>query len=168
MSRPSTTYIVETTEELKQLMQAQKKPKIKERLQALYLLKSGCATTLQEVANCLGRSKTTIENWLTLYRKSGVLGVVAWNYRGGRPPAISEPLLAALREQLNKPQGFKSYGEIQQWLHEQYGVEIPYKTVHQTVHYKLKAKLKVARPTHIKRDDTAVVGFKKNSRLNSN
>ncbi len=39
MSRPSTTYIVETAEELKQLMQAQKKPKIKERLQALYLLK---------------------------------------------------------------------------------------------------------------------------------
>ena len=166
MSRPSTTYLVETAEELKQLMQAQKKPKIKERLQALYLLKSGCVTTLQEVANCLGRSKTTIENWLTLYRKSGVLGVVAWNYKGGRPSAISEPLLTALREQLSKPQGFKSYGEIQQWLHEQYGIEIPYKTVHQTVHYKLKAKLKVARPTHIKRDDTAVVEFKKNSRPN--
>jgi transposase len=77
-----------------------------------------------------------------------------------------EPLLTALREQLSKPQGFKSYGEIQQWLHEQYGIEIPYKTVHQTVHYKLKAKLKVARPTHIKRDDTAVVEFKKNSRPN--
>ena len=149
-------------------MQAQKQPKIKVRLQALYLLKSGCVTTLQAVANCLGRSKTTIEKWLTLYRKSGVLGVLAWNYKGGRPPAISEPRLAGLREQLNKPQGFTSYGEIQQWLHEQYGVEIPYKTVHQTVHYKLKAKLKVARPTHIKRDDTAVVEFKKNSRLNSN
>ena len=133
MSRPSTTDIVETSEELKQLMQAQKKPKIKERLQALYLLKSGCATTWQEVANCLGRSKTKIENWLTLYRKIGVFGVLAWNYRGGRPPALSELLLAALREQLSKPQGFKSYGEIQQWLQEQYGVEIPYKTVHQTV-----------------------------------
>ena len=161
MSRPSTTYIFETAEELKQLMQAQKKPKIKERLQALYLLKSGCATTLQEVANCLGRSKTTIENWLTLYRKSGVLGMLAWNYRGGRPPAISESLLAALREQLSKPQGFKSYGEIQQWLKKEHGVEIHYQTVHQTVHYKLKAKLKVARPTQIKRDDTAVVEFKK-------
>ena len=157
MSRPSTTYIFETAEALKQLLQTQKKPTIKERLQALYLLKSGCATTLQEVANCLGRSKTTIENWLTLYRKSGVFGVLAWNYRGGRPPAISEPLLAALREQLSKPQGFKSYGAIQQWLKEAHGLEIPYKTIHQTVHYKLKAKLKVARPTHVKRNDMAVV-----------
>jgi len=151
MSRPFKTYIVETAEELKQLMQAQKNSKIKERLQALYLLKSGCSKTLQDVANCLGRSKTTIENWLTLYRKMGVLGMLAWNYRGGRPTAIPEPVLIVLREQLSQPQGFKSYGEIQQWLKEQHGLEIHYKTVHQTVHYKLKAKLKVARPTHLKR-----------------
>src|SRR5512143_1328089 len=164
MGRPFTTYIIETTDELKQLMQAQKRPKIKVRLQALYLLKSGYANTLQEAANCLGRTKTTIENWLTLYRKKGVLGVLAWNHKGGRPSAIQEPVLTALREQLSRPQGFKSYGEIQQWLKEEYGLDIHYKTVHQTVHYKLKAKLKVARPTAIQRDDTAVVEFKKNSR----
>src|SRR5512144_1698280 len=100
MSRPFKTHIIETTEELKQLMQAQKKPKIKERLHALYLLRSGCATSLQDVAPCLGRTKTTIENWLTLYRKRGMLGVLTWNYTGGRPPAISEPISAELREQL--------------------------------------------------------------------
>ena len=83
-----------------------------------------------------------------------------------QPPAISEPFLAELRGKLNQPQGFKNYGEVQQWLKEEYGLEIHYKTVYQTVHYKLKAKLKVARPTHIKRDDTAVVEFKKNSRPN--
>ena len=90
--------------------------------------------------------------------------MLAWNYRGGRPTAIPEPVLIALREQLSQPQGFKSYGEIQQGLKEQHGLEIHYKTVHHTVHYKLKAKVKVARPTHRKRDDTAVEGFKKNSR----
>ena len=163
MSRPFKTHIIETTEELKQLMQAQKKPKIKERLHALYLLKSGCATSLQDVAHCLGRTKTTIENWLTLYRKKGVFGVLAWNYRGGRPCAIQDPVLTALREQLSRPQGFKSYGEIQQWLKDHYEGDIPYKTLHKTVHYKLNAKLKVARPTSVQRDDTAVVEFKKNS-----
>src|SRR5512134_2015496 len=161
MGRPSKTYIIETAEELKHLMQAQKKPQIRERLQALYLLKSGYSNTLQDVAHCLGRAKTTIENWLTLYRKKGVLGVLAWNYKGGRPAALSEPVLAALRERLSHPRGFKSYGEIQQWLKEHYGVDIHYKTLHQTVHYKLNAKLKGARPTAIQRDDTAVVEFKK-------
>src|SRR5512135_1137562 len=161
MSRALNVFIIETADELKRLMNVQQKAKLKERIQALYLLKNERAKTLQDLADFLGRSISTIESWLTLYRKKGLLGLVAWNYHGGQPPAISEPVLTALREKLSQPQGFKSYGEIQQWLNEEYGLEIHYKTVYQTVHYKLKAKLKVARPTHIKRDDTAVVEFKK-------
>jgi len=34
-----------------------------------------------------------------------------------------------LREKLSHSQGFKSYGEIQQWLKEEHGLEIHYKTV---------------------------------------
>ena len=168
MSRPLTIFIIETADELKRLMNSQQKAKLKERIQALYLLKNKRAKTLQELADFLGRSISTIESWLTLYRKKGLLGLLAWNYQGGQPPAIPEPVLTELRQRLSQPQGFKSYGEIQQWLKEEYGLEIHYKTVHQTVHYKLKAKLKVARPTHLKRDDTAVVEFKKNSPRNLN
>src|SRR5512134_11557 len=168
MSRPLTIFIIETADELKRLMNVQQKAKLKERIQALYLLKNERAKTLQDLADLLGRSISTIESWLTLYRKKGLLGLVAWNYHGGQPPAIPEPVLTELREKLSQPQGFKNYGEIQQWLKEEYGLEIHYKTVHQTVHYKLKATLKVARPTHIKRDDTAVVEFKKNFPLNLN
>ena len=164
MSRPLIIFITETADELKQLMHAQQKAKLKERVQALYLLKNERAKTLQDLVDFLGRSKSTIESWLTLYRKQGLLGLLAWNYHGGQPPAISESVLTELRGKLNQPQGFKNYGEVQQWLKEEYGLEIHYKTVYQTVHYKLKAKLKVARPTHLKRDDTAVVEFKKNSR----
>jgi len=161
MSRPLNVFIIETADELKRLMNSQQKAKLKERIHALYLLKNERAKTLQDLANFLGRSKSTIESWLTLYRKKGWLGLVAWNYHGGQPPAISEPVLTELREKLSQPQGFKNYGEVQQWLKEEHGLEIHYKTVYQTVHYKLKAKLKVARPTHLKRDDTAVVEFKK-------
>jgi transposase len=168
MSRPLNIFIIETVDQLKQLMHAQQKAKLKERIQALYLLKNERAKTLQDVADFLGRSISTIESWLTLYRKKGLFGLLAWNYQGGQPPAIPEPVLTEWREKLSQPQGFKNYGEIQQWLKEEYGLEIHYKTVHQTVHYKLKAKLKVARPTPIKRDDTAVVEFKKNFPLNLN
>ena len=168
MSRPLLIFITETADELKQLMHAQQKAKLKERVQAIYLLKTERAKTLQDLVDFLGRSKSTIESWLTLYRKKGWLGLLAWNYHGGQPAAISEPILTELREKLSQPHGFKNYGEVQQWLKAKYGLEIHYKTVYQTVHYKLKAKLKVARPTHIKRDDTAVVEFKKNSQPNSN
>src|SRR5512144_1297315 len=161
MSRPLIIFITETADELKQLMNTQQKAKLKERVQALYLLKNGRAKTLQALVDFLGRSRSTIESWLALYRKKGLLGLLAWNYHGGPPPAIPTSVLIELRERLKQPQGFKSYGEVQQWLQAQYGLQIHYKTVHQTVRYKLKAKLKVARPTHIKRDDTTVVEFKK-------
>ncbi len=89
-------------------------------------------------------------------------GLLQWNYHGGRRSKISEAMVAALCVRLNDPtQGFSSYREIQQWLLQEYGVEIPYSTVHQVVHYRLKAKLKVARPTNIQRNEEAVITFKK-------
>ena len=48
MSRPLNIFILETADELKQLMHAQQKPKLKERIQALYLLKNGRAKKLQD------------------------------------------------------------------------------------------------------------------------
>src|SRR5512144_707420 len=131
MSRPLIIFITETADELKQLMNAQQKAKLKERVQALYLLKNKHAKTLQDLVNLLGRPTSTIESWLTLYRKKGLLGLLAWNYHGGQPPAIPDPVLTELREKLSQPQGFKSYGEIQQWLKEQDGLEINYTTFHQ-------------------------------------
>ena len=166
MSRPLNLFIIETADELKQLMPTQKNAKLKERIPALYLLKTGRATTLKDVAASLGRSRSTIESWLTHYRPGRWLGLLAWKYHGGRRPAIPEPILAELREKLSQSQGFKNSGEIQQWLKDHYEMNIHYKTLHQTVHYKLKAKLKVARPSHLKREDTAVVECKKNSQLN--
>lgn len=65
---------------------------------------------------------------------------------GGRQPMIPPEALTALQERLNAPeQGFKGYKEIQTWLQQCYGVEADYKTVHATVRYKLKAKLKAPR-----------------------
>lgn len=73
MSRPLIIFITETADELKQLMNAQQKAKLKERVQALYLLKNKHAKTLQDLVNLLGRSESTIESWLTRYRKKDCL-----------------------------------------------------------------------------------------------
>jgi transposase len=153
--------ITETADELKAIMHAQIKAKIKERIQALYLLKAGIVNDISLLADLLGRSESTVRLWFARYRASGLSGVLAWNYHGGKPPALSETILDALRLRLQQPEGFRSYGEIQAWLAQEYGLEIPYKTVHKMVHYKLKAKLKVARPFSRKRQEEAVVDFKK-------
>jgi putative transposase len=47
---------------------------------------------------------------------------------------------------LSQPEGFKSYEEVRTWLLAVEGIEASYKVVHEVVRYKLKAKLKAARP----------------------
>lgn len=162
MSRSLYVEIEESAEELRRIMNEQTRAKFRERLQILYWIKTGFYNSLQELADHLGRSKSVIVKWLKVYRTEGLAGLLQWNYHGGRRSKISEAMVAALQLRLNDPtQGFHSYGEIQQWLLQEYEAEIPYSTVHQVVRYRMKAKLKVARPTSIRRDEEAVVSFKK-------
>ena len=164
MSRSLHIEVHESAEELKRIMNEQARAKFRERIQILYWIKTEFFNSLQELADHLGRSKSVIVKWLKEYRTHGLTGLLQWNYHGGRRSKISEAMVAALQIRLNDPsQGFHSYGEIQQWLLQEYEVDIPYSTVHQVVHYRLKAKLKVARPTSIHRDEEAVISFKKNS-----
>ena len=63
------------------------------------------------------------------------------------PPAVFEQL----KIRLATPTGFASYLDVQQWLREEFGLDVPYKTLHGIVHYQLKAKLKRPRPSHAKK-----------------
>ncbi|GAB1538294.1 hypothetical protein NUACC21_09520 [Scytonema sp. NUACC21] len=67
-----------------------------------------------------------------------------------------------LLKELQEPQGFKSYEEIRTWLKAEEGVEASYKVVHDTVRYRMKAKLKVPRAVSVKHDQQAESEFKKN------
>lgn len=71
----------------------------------------------------------------------------------------------SLQQRLQQPQGFHSYGEVQQWLEQECEVQAAYKTVHKLVRYKLQAKLKVPRPKSLKQHPQAQELFKKTLRL---
>ncbi|MBD1916453.1 winged helix-turn-helix domain-containing protein [Phormidium sp. FACHB-322] len=66
-----------------------------------------------------------------------------------------------MEPELQDPEGFGSYKEVQQWLQTVCGVNVAYKTVHGTVHYRLKAKLKRPRPRSEKQAPGAVEAFKR-------
>ena len=169
MSRSLQVEIRESSEELKRIMNEQTHAKFRERLQILYWIKSELFHSLQELADHLGRSKSVVVKWLKVYRTQGLIGLLQWNYHGGRRSRITEVMRAALQRRLDDPtHGFHSYGQIQQWLLQEYEADIPYSTVHQVVRYQLKAKLKVARPTSVHRHEEAVVSFKKNFHDNLN
>ena len=58
---------------------------------------------------------------------------------------------AALQTRLRQPEGFGGYREIQQWLAEEWGVELAYHSVHRLVHRRLGAAPKRPRPVHPKK-----------------
>jgi len=66
----------------------------------------------------------------------------------------------AYRTSAQEPE-FKSYGQVQQWLAETLGVEAEYHAVYQMTRYRLKAKLKVARPQNSKQDCEQLEAYKK-------
>lgn len=117
-----------------------------ERLQMLYWIKTQVIATRQELAQRLGRDESTIYRWLKRYKQAGIAALLEVKTAPGKASKIPPEAMQRLREQLAKPQGFKSYAQIQQWLLQECQVDVAYKTVHQTVHYKLKAKSKVPRP----------------------
>jgi transposase len=58
-------------------------------------------------------------------------------------------------------EGETSYGKLQLWLEKECGIKVSYKVVHDLVHYKLKADLKVPRPQSDKANKEVQASFKK-------
>src|SRR2546425_11789516 len=68
----------------------------------------------------------------------------------GKAPLSSPAMRQVLRQCLAHPHRFASYKAICQWLQREYGLSIAYKTVYKLVRYRLRAKLKVPRKSHLK------------------
>ena len=164
MSRVLKLEIQETLSELQTLLKQQKTGFGKERIQALYLLKTRQVETVQHLAVVLGRGRITVQRWLRLYRSGGITLLLEQKKSSGRPKAIPLDVRKQLYKELLEREGFKSYGEIRTWLRASEGIEVSYKVVHDTVRYQLKAKLKAPRPRSVKQKEGVEEEFKKNCR----
>jgi hypothetical protein len=89
----------------------------------------------------------------TTYREGGLTALLTYKEAGAPSGQKSLPaaVFAQLQARLATASGFASYVAIQQWLREEFRLEVPYKTLHGIVHYQLKAKLKRPRPSHAKK-----------------
>ncbi len=143
--------IHESADELKQLLARERHPTKHRRLHALYLLASDQARFRNDVAQLLGVDRNTVGRWLDQYAQGGLPALLALYVPPGKPKPLAPDQLAQLRHRLEDPQGFASYEEARQWIQDAFGVALTYNATHKLVRYKLGAKLKVARPTHIKK-----------------
>lgn len=152
--------IRESIEELATQLQAEPNLDLKERLQVLYLMKLPNGMSISEIAAVVGKHRGTLQRWLSIYQVEGVSGLRRVKQSPGRPRTIPEWAVKRLQQRLTEPVGFKSYGEVQRWLENTLGVKAEYRTVHELVRYRLKAKLKAARPVHAKQNTAARASFK--------
>ena len=143
--------ITESVEELKVLLRNSKQVHQTQRLSALYLLRSGHAKHRTQVAELLGVHRVTVGHWLEAYEAGGLENLLERRYPPGCLPLLTEEERAILRAELEKPEGFQSYAQIQQYIADTFGVEMKYKAVYALVHDKWGAKLKVPRKSHIKK-----------------
>jgi transposase len=134
--------IKESVEELHKLLKEQKTASGKQRVQALYLLKTQQVKTITELAKILGNKRVTVHRWLKLYKEGGISNLLLERKSPGRPPIIKQEIRDKLEKELEQPEGFKSYEEIRRHLQAVEGIDVSYKVVHDTVHYQMNAKLK--------------------------
>lgn len=151
--------IRESAEELAVQLQAQTNPIFKERLQVLYLMKLPNAMSISAISLVVGKHGGTLQRWLSVYQREGLDGLLRVKQSPGRPSVIPGWAVKRLQQRLAEPVGFKSYGEVQQWLLNTLGVSAEYRRVHELVRYRLKSKLKAARPVHVQQNAAALEGF---------
>lgn len=133
------------------------------RIQMLYLIKSGVTDSTNVLAEKLLVSTRAIQHWKKEYVQGGINQLLSYERGKHKSNGIITPAINDLIvEKLSSPiTAFTSYIDLQQWLQENHLPTVSYRVVHRHAHDKLKASLKVARKSHIKKDEVAVENFKK-------
>ena len=94
----------------------------KERVQALYLLKMEQVTELKELARIVGRDPSTLYRWFKRYKVGGLASLLELGYAKGGHRRNSCSRCRPHYE--GAATGFASYGAIQNWLQEEYGLGV--------------------------------------------
>jgi len=149
----TTPPITEDLETLEDRLRRERDPKRKVRLHLLVLLKAGQVTSRRQAAAHLALHRNTVATWLRRYRDGGLAALLTYKEAGAPAGQKTLPptVCAQLQARLATARGVASYRELQQWLREAFGLEVPYTTLHGMVRYQLKAKRKCPRPSHAKK-----------------
>lgn len=157
--------VKESEQELKLLMR--KQPiHLKNRIQMLLVLKkSEVLLSKEALSKILKINHNTAQKWRTSYSKNGLEGLLFDGRIGFKPSLISADLHQAIEKRLHSPKdAFTSYVDLIQWITDNYMSQgINYQTINSYVKRNFGAKIKVARKSHVNKNEPAVDAFKKTS-----
>ena len=116
--------------------------------------------SLEQIAAAVGRARSTIQEWFARYRKGGVellMGDGRAENRGAEG-LLDEGMKKQFEAGLDKGL-WRTAPQIQQWLGKEHGVAAALPTIYKWLG-KAGARLRVPRPSHIKKDPAAAEAFK--------
>jgi transposase len=133
MAKNLSINIQESATYLKQLFEQESDARKRERLQALYLLKSGKVTELKQLSAILGRNTSTLYRWFQQYKYQGLNRYLEINSPPGKPSLIPPEILDNIIENIENSEEFRSYTDIQAWVEKEYNLSVDYYVIYRAV-----------------------------------
>jgi transposase len=122
----------------------------------------------RELSSITGINHNSIVKWRKLYTLSGIEPLL----KHGRVGVFKKSIVTKdehkkIEMKLNDPKnGIRGYTELLEWVKEELGKNMKYITLVKYTERHFGSKIKVARKSHVKKDDNAVATFKKSSVIN--
>lgn len=163
MALPTQFKIKETIAELRKL-QKESVVMIATRLRALIEFKKNEKTGISKrsVAALIGVNHNSIQDWRKLYITGGVELLMNYTKREGRPTHFTKAEHKKIEVKLQDAKnGLRGYVELHQWVELEFKKKILYNTLMKYAVREFGSKIKVARKSHVKKDEKAIEVFKK-------
>ena len=163
MARAKILVIKETEKEIINILK-KSIPFIGQRLRVLLILKQNEKTGIskREVAKLAGVDPNSVQKWRTLYLNMGIEGLITHQKTGFKPSVFSVHEHNMLETKLNNPQnGLQGYVELKDWIEKESGKFFNYNTLLYYCIRNFKSSVKVARKSHVKKEEAQGDSFKK-------
>lgn len=163
MALPKSITIKESLSELKKL-QRKAGHLIAKRLRILIEFKKNeeMGISKRAVSDNTGINHNSVTKWRNIYLEKGIEVVLRHGRKGFKKSVIDSQSHKAIEKKLKDPRnGLRGYKELQQWVSETLHLNVEYNTLVKYAMRHFGTKIKVARKSHIKKDENKAAHFKK-------
>jgi len=166
MALPLQIKIKETIKELR-VLQRQNGELIGKRLLMLIEIKKHEKTGIskRDLSTLTGINHNSIVKWRKMYTSEGLGSLLKHGRLGGyKKSVVSAEDHKQIEKILNNPKnGIRGYVELLEWVSKELSKDMKYITLLKYTQRHFGSKIKVARKSHVKKDDFLVETFKKTS-----
>ena len=156
MGKKAYLDITESIPELQKILVKQQSLKEEKRVRCLIEIKSAKFVTRQELADYLGVHIRTMERWINNYKSGGIVEMLQDKPKIKQSKIITPIIHQGLEQKVNDPHNpFLGYWDAQNWVKQEYGVEIKYQRIREYLIQHFKTKTKSPRKSHVKKDKQA-------------